>query len=242
MIVLWRLILGHLIADFLLQTREFVAWKRKSVWGLVAHSLVHLVIYTLLVFPYLNDVWVQIINVDIVGWQALLLITTFHFLIDYGRGYKLNDKIKRESKKGQSLYFLFDQFLHFMVIFIFFPIKITTEKISIFPEVWVLVLIFLILSTYFTTYLVHFAESDLFGDTDIPSFDEKYLTMSHRIILYLLFLFPGYFWIVFVAIWLLLSIMAKHQRLIDISNFSFYVSILLTFGFGMITRMIIYNV
>ncbi len=235
MIIFWRLILASLIADFVFQTSAFVGWKKKSLLGVLIHSIIHFMLYILFVYSYLNDTWIEFGNIQINGWISIAIISTIHFL---------SDTISRNSskaKKIKSVYFLSNQLLHFLVIFIFSAPNLFAKTGSLFDEKTVLVMVFLLLTTYFATYFTHFLESDLFDPTlPFPTFDEKYLAISYRIIFYLLFLLPGYLWIIFIAIWLAVGIYAKTKRLMDISKFNFYMSFTLTTIFGILARTILY--
>ena len=43
MVIFWRLLLAHLLADFTLQLDIVNRLKRKSAWGMQLHCLTHLV-------------------------------------------------------------------------------------------------------------------------------------------------------------------------------------------------------
>ena len=52
--IFWRLVLGHLIGDFTLQTNYIAAWKRRSVLGMVVHCGIHPVIYAVFLWKVLT--------------------------------------------------------------------------------------------------------------------------------------------------------------------------------------------
>ena len=45
MVIFWRLLLGHLLADFTFQSNFINAWKRKSIWGMLGHCAMHPIAY-----------------------------------------------------------------------------------------------------------------------------------------------------------------------------------------------------
>lgn len=100
MIVLVKLLLAHLIGDFLLQPTAWVVnkekKKHKSIY-LYYHILLHGVLAFAIVFEK-----------DFL-WYALLL-AIFHGIIDY-------IKLQFQTKKTKRFWFLLDQFLHVITLF-----------------------------------------------------------------------------------------------------------------------------
>ena len=100
MIVLVKLILAHLLGDFLLQPDSWVKAKEQkklAAWQLYGHSLIHFALIMLLVF-------------DITFWQWGILLAMIHLLIDMIKVYTITVETKRR-------YFYLDQFIHFVCIF-----------------------------------------------------------------------------------------------------------------------------
>lgn len=115
MLILY-LILGHLIADYLLQPKSLVAWKHRSLWGVGAHMLVHLLVTMFLISLYTGQ-----------PGAALLLsagIAVGHFLIDYAK--IIHD---RRHSRPRLAYWL-DQLAHFLVILAGFYIAIKLAPLS----------------------------------------------------------------------------------------------------------------
>jgi hypothetical protein len=99
MILLIKLILAHLLGDFVFQTASWVKAKeekRLSAWQLYAHSLIH----GLLIFVL---VW------DFGAWKIALLITVAHFTID-------TVKIYAQRANTRRMWFFIDQAAHFVSI------------------------------------------------------------------------------------------------------------------------------
>jgi hypothetical protein len=95
MIVLVKLLLAHLIGDFLLQPTAWVldkeAKKHKSIY-LYFHVLLHGILAFVLIFEK-NFLWFA------------LLLAVLHGVIDYM-------KLQFQTKKTKRFWFLLDQFLH----------------------------------------------------------------------------------------------------------------------------------
>ena len=216
MLILWRLVLGHLLADFTFQSNFINAWKRKSIWGMLAHCAMHPVAYIALTYPYLNDIWVNTRWVRLEGWTCILLIFFLHFIEDEWRVFTIFSKFKLADN---FLYFAWDQVIHFAVIFMFFPLGDAAVWV---PERWTVLACLFITVTHFSTVFIYFLEKDLFAGY-FPDFDEKYLTMAERLVLSLCFLLPGWWFILVVAVWLGIMAYLRHKRLMDFSWFSFYV-------------------
>jgi hypothetical protein len=101
MIILVKLILAHLLGDFLLQPDSWVKAKEEkklSAWQLYVHTLIHFVLIMLLVF-------------DFTFWKWALLLTAFHLVTDIAKLFIQNEKTKRT-------WFFTDQLIHLMFIFI----------------------------------------------------------------------------------------------------------------------------
>jgi hypothetical protein len=102
MSLLFRLLLGHVIGDFLLQPLVFVLWKRRSAWGIVAHTSVVTLCTALLLAPDLPQLW-----------GSLVVLAVTHAGIDQAK------VSLARANAGKRLYlFLADQGLHGLVILI----------------------------------------------------------------------------------------------------------------------------
>ena len=117
MVIFWRLLFGHLLADFTMQTNFINRWKRKSVWGLMAHCLTHPILYLILTWPFLRDTWLTMGPLRLNGWWCILLVFVAHFIEDYWRVYT----IFKYNTPDNTLYFFWDQIIHYAVIFMVVP-------------------------------------------------------------------------------------------------------------------------
>jgi hypothetical protein len=96
----FRLLLGHLVGDFVLQTIDLVRYKSDSWKGQLLHAAIVIVTMAVFLWGYLPR-W----------WPWLLLIFVLHLLTDWGKVVLS----RRFSDWGLGMFFL-DQFLHLVVI------------------------------------------------------------------------------------------------------------------------------
>jgi len=101
--VLSYLILAHLLGDFVFQPTKLVLWKWESKNGVFVHVLIHFLISTIVLMPFL-------INGHLWLLGMVFLISLVHFLIDQS---KINYDIKHDKK---VMPFVVDQLLHFVTI------------------------------------------------------------------------------------------------------------------------------
>ncbi|MBI4051953.1 MAG: DUF3307 domain-containing protein [Elusimicrobia bacterium] len=236
MVIFWRLILGHLLADFTFQTNLINSWKRKSVWGMLVHCAMHPFFYILLTYPYLNQFWVYTKYVQLQGWTCILLIFVLHFLEDQWRVYT----IQKFRTPDNTLYLIWDQVIHYACIFLFFPLSLLDSNGTIIPEKWTVLGCLFIGATHFTTVMIYFLEKD-FLTGSFPEFDEKYLAIAERLVLALFFLLPGTWWVFFALLWIGHMYYLRSKRIVDFSWFSFYVGVSAAVVFGVLARLVYYS-
>jgi hypothetical protein len=118
--ILWRLLFGHMLADFTFQTDFINHWKRTSTKGLLAHCLMHPAFYVVLCWPYLGQVWVDFpaAGLRLNGWACVVLIFLIHLLEDWWRVFAIN----RYQMPDNTAFFLWDQAVHYAVIFAVAPL------------------------------------------------------------------------------------------------------------------------
>lgn len=90
------LIVGHLIADFPLQTGWIYRFKTESWLGVVLHSSIHVLVTALLVRPLPA------------AWPMLAILGILHFITDF-------TKLQMPTKR-QSPGFVADQLVHLLVV------------------------------------------------------------------------------------------------------------------------------
>ena len=101
MILLVKLLMAHLIGDFLLQPGSWVAAKESkklAAWQLYVHVLIHFLLITILVW-----------DINFIIWA--LMISLAHLAIDIF-------KITRKKSANRSTLFFVDQALHLLSIYL----------------------------------------------------------------------------------------------------------------------------
>jgi len=141
------LLLNHLIADFVLQSRKIAEKKEKFFKIAIYHALVHFVVaVVLLLICYLFTYNRSLLSFQI--FIAIALVSIFHFLIDtYGK--KLFNKLLNNN---DFFVFLVDQFLHLIIIFVIVFLLVPNYNFdNIFNSIFV---INIINKTFFIIFLV----------------------------------------------------------------------------------------
>ena len=235
--IFWRLMFGHLLADFTFQTNFINRWKRTSMAGLLAHCLMHPLFYVILCWPYLGQTWVENPFMRLNGWWCLAIVFATHFLEDWWRVYT----IFKYGMPDNTLFFVWDQIIHYSVIFAVAPMAMSSAAVvGYFPEKWPVLGCLFVLVTHATTVMVYFLEKDLHG-AEFPGFDEKYLGMAARLVLAMCFLFPGPFGAaVLAAGWVGVMFLLRRKRMFDMSPFSFYAGAALSAACGFAARVVYY--
>lgn len=98
MVLFWRLLLAHLMADFPLQTGAVFAVKKKKRWGVLLHGTLFGLVAVLLVKPFLRSGAV---------WGGLLILWLLHLIIDKAKLILIG-----RGRKDHVVYFLLDQVVH----------------------------------------------------------------------------------------------------------------------------------
>ncbi len=236
--IFWRLMFGHLLCDFTFQTNFINRWKRTSMWGLLVHSVMHPAAYVIIAWPFLGEYWVENVFFRLDGWSCVAIIFIAHFLEDWWRVYT----IFKYGMPDNTLFFAWDQIIHYAVIFSVAPLAVTTTATAVFfPEKWPVLGCLFVLITHACTVLVYFLEKDLHG-ADYPGDDEKYLAMAERLVLALCFLFPTAFGAFALAAgWLGVMFFLRRRRLFDLTAFSFYMGAVLAVLGGLALRAVYYS-
>lgn len=216
MLIFWRLLLGHLLADFTFQSDAINAAKRTSLKGMLIHCAMHPAFYAALTFPYLDDVWIDSGQFQLKGWLCVLLIFIIHFIEDQWRVFS----IFRYRAPDNTLYFLWDQLIHYSVIFAVVPLGlVSVAETGLLPEKWPVLACLAVLVTHAATVMIYFVEKDLYGRS-FPGTQEKYLAMAERLVLGMCFLLPNPWWAPVAAAWGFFMYYSRARRIVDFSWFS----------------------
>jgi hypothetical protein len=111
MIIIVKLILAHILGDFLFQPNSWVKEKERKkalAWQLYAHVFIHGLLTLLLLF-------------DLTDWKLVVTIMFSHLIIDYA-------KLKFQTENSKITWFIIDQILHLAVILILGLFWINKEK------------------------------------------------------------------------------------------------------------------
>lgn len=235
MIIFWRLLFGHLLADFTFQTNFVNRWKRSSIWGMLFHCGTHPVCYAALTYPYLRDVWVDIPYFPLRGWACILLVFAAHFIEDQWRVFT----IFKYNTPDNTLYFIWDQVIHYAVIFAVIPEAFRGAMPALIPEKWPVLGSLFVLVTHASTVFIYFIEKDFYGRV-FPDLQEKYVGMAERLILALCFLVPGNLWPILALGWLSFMHSVRSRHFMDLSWPSFYLGAPLAAFFGLLARVVCY--
>lgn len=186
MIIFWRLVFAHMLADFTLQSNKINEMKRASSLGMALHVLTHPILYFAFTFGFWGSPWLKLGAVPIYGWLAIALITLAHYTEDIWRVWTIR---RYGDSTDSALYFLWDQTFHLGTIFVFSALGANGN--ILFPERWPIFGILLVGATHFSVVLIYFLEKDFFGK-DFPPIREKYLAIGERLAAFLTIVFlPG---------------------------------------------------
>lgn len=97
LIIFFRILTAHVLADFFLQRYRWVVEKRMGVKSIYLYY--HIAIVGVLTYLFLAD-WGN--------WQLPVFITVTHFLVDWWKS----------SRKNNARYFVIDQLLHILMLVI----------------------------------------------------------------------------------------------------------------------------
>ena len=158
MFLFLKLILAHLIADFILQFEELYQLKVRSFLGHLLHALIHGLVSLAILYPYWNEpvIWAFV--------AGAVLIHLAQDLIKYS--------FSKKTPANTFVYFTADQFCHVLVLSTIFLFPIIREVrgfpgsalLNILYEQnhWTVLVIFFILLTFGGSYILNaFAKSYL---------------------------------------------------------------------------------
>jgi hypothetical protein len=122
--MIWRLLLAHVLGDFVFQTDRMVKY-RDTYWILIIHAFIHFVLMVILVGQQRLEFW-----------PYLLLVATQHLIQD-----RVKNNITNTRPDWIGMGFIIDQVMHFIVIWAAVEsFQMTTELISGTDEpVWIII-------------------------------------------------------------------------------------------------------
>ncbi len=220
-----RLLFGHLLADFTFQTNYLAEWKRHSFKGLFVHVAIHPLCYIVLVWPFINTVWVSYGSVGLNGWICILIATLIHFLEDWFRVRQISN-----GWEDNTLFYLWDQAVHIVVLWFLCPGMSQPAQ-----ETWPIIGTLFVLVTHCATVTIWFIEKDIYGRS-YPETEEKYISILQRLVVWLAFFLPHPWWLVVLGV--VLFTFGRHiwTRRLDFSWASVFMGNVIAIGCGLIAR------
>ncbi|MFH1074299.1 MAG: hypothetical protein V1752_04335, partial [Candidatus Firestonebacteria bacterium] len=185
----------------------------------------------ILCWNYIGETWLApAAGINLHGWLVLLILTSLHFLEDEWRAWT----IQKLNSPDSLFFFLWDQFIHIALIFVFFP-----DQINLHPEKWVLLAILFVLTTHFSAILIYFIEKEVFGYSRLLT-QEKYYSMGERLVTSLSLLLPGWWALSFFMLWLVRIVVHWTKSDREFSVINIVAGTLLAVLFGLLARLLIY--
>jgi hypothetical protein len=223
--IFYRLLFGHLLADFTLQTNFIADWKRRKFLGLLVHVILHPICYVALTFPYINETWATWGGVALSGWLCVAIATIAHFLEDWFRVTMV-----QRGWPDNTLFYAWDQAIHLVVLWFLSPVA--TQPL---PHPWPILGCLFVMVTHCATVTVWFIEKDIYG-RDYPATEEKYISMLQRLVVWLAFFLPAPWW--YLVLVTILVLYGRHvwTRRLEFSWSSVLMGNILAIGCGLIAR------
>ena len=147
MIILTKLILAHIIGDFILQPSSWVKDKNeKKLYS--SRIYIHILVHAILMFVLL---W------DIKMWPMITILVITHFLIDIAKIYFQSDSSEyRKPFLSPTTWFFLDQALHIIAIFtaVYFFVDTGWDFNAIFNNNFWLLLTFILFITFASSIII----------------------------------------------------------------------------------------
>lgn len=234
MSIFLRLLLAHLIGDFLLQTDKVFKIKVKYKWGVLLHGGIVTIVSALFIIPYLHHL--QVIS-------FLILLSIVHILQDKAK-IIFNEQIERNNLWT----FLLDQVSHVLVIFF---VSLGTTNLSrmkypgpaVLQEIYlndhyVVFAIWFIVLTYGISIIQEYIKKIIIKDRKeniiFPRSYQKYLEILERALIGV-FIFLGGTWYLFAIVTALVGLFFVYKGKSPKVNFR--VSIISALIIGLLMRI-----
>jgi hypothetical protein len=238
MFIFIRLVLGHLIGDFVFQFDRVHALKVKGPKGLLLHVGIVMGCLLMLCWPYLDQP---------ITWLFLLFIGLTHYIQDWA-------KIRLTShSKHQLFFFFFDQVVHIAFLATVFGTVLRTMGPWANPGRHLLqdlynnnTIILYFITAFIASYAGHYSilllKKDFFKSENSNSVFEKWYGFMERILIVSV-IFPGIPWPVLIPVILAFRpILFKSMKttLLLSDQFSSKTEIILSGVFATVTGIIFY--
>lgn len=230
MIVFWRLVLAYYLCAVIFYNRRFFAWRDANAKAAgILQFLGFAFLASVLCFEYLAIDWQLADLWPLPGWAGVLLVaflyTTINRLFVYRTG----------QKQGHTITFLLHDLLALLALFICSPLHQLYHTGNFMLEPIVVFFVGVLIVTKMFSVFIYMVEMDIYG-RDYPTIDESFVTMLMRLIFFLIVLLPGWRWVVWFLVWVYTCRVAHKSRLLDLSPFALYFSILGATAVGFFVR------
>lgn len=226
-----RLLMAHMIADFILQSNIVYNLKIKTIWGQILHGVIIFITSILLTLPYPKIT---------LFWVYLLAITALHII---------QDSIKIKYFKD-SLFpfwpFIADQVMHILVTATVFLLPLKNLPASPYNEWMILLMIGYIfvswqaiyfIDTFRRTFLKNHYTPGNGQDKYFVSVHEKYYGIIERLTLTTFVFMGGWFYSLILPV-ALLRFLSKNLKSIVAS----VLGLILSIATGIIIRIISFKI
>lgn len=220
--IFFRLLLAHLLTDFTLQTNFIAKWKKKSFLGVVVHSLSFFIFGLILTWEDLNKIWFNY-PVKLSGIWCLIILFVLHVIEDEYRSYN----VRHYHIQDTILFFLWDQVIHIVLIFIFSPFN------ELETEPWVIIMCILIVGTHVLSVLLLYIDMFFYSkDIAYSFFNKKYYSILINLAVMLCFLLPYKLYFISLLIapisWIL------NRKFKFLSSLNWWINTAVSYGFGIL--------
>lgn len=234
MTVFWRLLLAHFLADFVLHTDKIYDLKKSTrFYGVLTHGAIYLFCLVICLLPYLKMDWFSLWGIYFNGFNAITLLTLFHMLCD-----KIDKSDVMEVKGCNAFLFTAWQLIEILILFLVFPILPVYGGNFFGADKLLIIVNGALVVTYGFMVLIHLIARD-FSKEAYPIFDERYITMLSRLLLYLSILLPSYIGYLLAAAWIIFIFTPIRRKIIEDYPLRSLLSLILTVSFSLLTKAVI---
>jgi len=230
MIVFWRLLLAYYICAVLFYNQRFVNWRaHHDRLASVLQTICFALVAAAVCGSYLSMDWKLAELWPMPGWVGILVASALYSLINRLFVYRL------VQNRGYTLIFLIHDTLIILALFVCSPLHVLYDTGNLVAEAHTVSLVGFLVVTKIMGIFIYAVEKDLYG-REYPTIDENFVTMLMRLVFFLIVLLPGWRWVLLFVIWMWACIEAHKNRLMDLSYFSLYFSMIGSTAVGFLVR------
>lgn len=232
MIVFWHLLLGHLLADFVLKRK---ALKTKNIGYFVWRAGLYFIALCLCCLNYITLPWFEIAGRQFNGFYAAFVAALAYFTVGFlGRGVKI--------RRSALFFFAARQFILLAILLIITPVAAFDGDFLHYiygPDLLFIINSCIIVSYVLSAFLLRLSLA-LDDRINIKAFfDRRFLSMLLRVVLFLLILMPGWFGVLCAAV---IFIYLLKTKLFEDGGFYFYTGCFITAAFAILCRGVFHGI